>query len=61
MRHLHSFPGFCLRLGAACPAFADERSDRIAAALPELDKMYQTSEEQHIPGLVYGVIVDGKN
>ena len=61
MKRLHSTFWILLALGAAVPAIADERSDRIAAALPELDKMYsKLQEEQHIPGLVYGVIVDGK-
>lgn len=44
------------------PGFSDSgRAERVAAALPELDKMYaDLAAAQHLPGLVYGVVMDGK-
>lgn len=46
----------------ATPAFSDSgRAERVAAQLPELDKMYaELAAAQHLPGLVYGVVMDGK-
>ncbi len=46
----------------ATPAFTDpERQSRVQAALPELDKMYvELAEKEHLPGLVYAVMLDGK-
>jgi CubicO group peptidase (beta-lactamase class C family) len=46
----------------AAPAFADAgRAERVAALLPELDKMYAAlAAAEHLPGLVYGVVLDGK-
>jgi CubicO group peptidase (beta-lactamase class C family) len=43
-------------------AFADTgRAARVAAVLPEIDKMYaDLAVAQHLPGLVYGVVMDGK-
>ena len=43
-------------------AFADSgRADRVTALLPEIDKMYaDLATAQHLPGLVYGVVMDGK-
>ena len=50
--------GLAAQLGAT---ETDERAARVRAALPELDKMYaQLAEKEHIPGLVYGVVLDGK-
>ena len=47
---------------AADPAFADPgRASRVQALLPEVDKIYaDLVTKEHLPGLVYGVIVDGK-
>ncbi|MEW7847544.1 serine hydrolase domain-containing protein [Massilia aurea] len=40
---------------------APGRVDRVAALLPELDRMYaDLASSEHLPGLVYGVILDGK-
>jgi CubicO group peptidase (beta-lactamase class C family) len=37
------------------------RASRVAAVLPEIDKMYtELAAAQHLPGLVYGVVLDGK-
>lgn len=46
----------------AAPGFNDSgRAERVAAVLPELDKMYaELAAAQHLPGLVYGVVMDGK-
>ncbi|MES2152198.1 MAG: serine hydrolase domain-containing protein [Pseudomonadota bacterium] len=46
----------------APPAFADSgRAARVRAALPEIDKMYGAlAASAHLPGLVYGVVLDGK-
>ncbi len=46
----------------APPAFADSaRRERIAALLPELDKLYaDLAAERHLPGLVWGVVLDGQ-
>jgi len=46
----------------ATPAFTDgERQTRLQAALPDVDKMYtELAEKEHLPGLIYGVILDGK-
>ena len=51
---------------AALPARAadspaePDRTARIAALLPGIDKLYaDLAEKEHLPGLVYGVVVDG--
>lgn len=51
--------------GIAAQACAQEpaasRSERVAAILPEIDKMYtELAAKEHLPGLVYGVVLDGK-
>lgn len=48
--------------GTAGPGFADtERAARIGALLPEVDKMYaELAAREHLPGLVYGIVLDGK-
>ena len=46
---------------ASAAAAEQDRQSRIQAILPELDKMYaELAEKEHIPGLVYGVLLDGK-
>lgn len=44
------------------PAFTDsERGARITAVLPKLDALYRDyATAQHLPGMLYGVVVDGK-
>ena len=44
------------------PTFADpERVARITAVLPKLDALYRDyAAAQHLPGMIYGVVVDGK-
>ncbi len=38
-----------------------DASARVQALLPGIDKMYaELAEKEHLPGLVYGVVVDGK-
>ena len=40
---------------------AQSRGERVAALLPEIDKMYaELADKAHLPGLVYGVVLDGK-
>lgn len=40
---------------------APSRAERVAAVLPEIDKMYtELAAKEHLPGLVYGVVLDGK-
>jgi D-alanyl-D-alanine-carboxypeptidase/D-alanyl-D-alanine-endopeptidase len=45
-----------------CPrALADARSDARKAAFEQIHPLFETYvREQHIPGLVYGVVADGK-
>src|SRR5437870_1326464 len=48
--------------GFAAPAFTDpERAARVEALLPEIDKMYtELAAKEHLPGVVYGIVLDGK-
>jgi len=40
---------------------APSRIERVAALLPDIDKMYtDLAAQEHLPGLVYGVVLDGK-
>ncbi len=40
---------------------APDRAARVQALLPEIDKVYaELAAKEHLPGLVYGVVVDGK-
>ncbi len=46
---------------ACAQAPAQGRGERVAALLPEIDKMYaDLAGKEHLPGLVYGVVLDGK-
>ncbi len=46
---------------AVAQAPAASRGERVAALLPDIDKMYtELAGKQHLPGLVYGVVLDGK-
>jgi CubicO group peptidase (beta-lactamase class C family) len=56
---------FLLGSVALSPACAQapvaSRGERVAALLPEIDKMYaELAGKEHLPGLVYGVVLDGK-
>ena len=44
------------------PRFADpERVQKLAAAFPEIEKMFRERvERQHMPGAVLGIIIDGQ-
>lgn len=44
------------------PVFADQnRMNKIEAVYPVIDQIYKDfAEKNHIPGLVYGIVVDGK-
>ncbi|WP_395408247.1 serine hydrolase domain-containing protein [Pseudoduganella sp. UC29_106] len=46
----------------AVPVFADAaRQERVQALLPEIDAMYKDlAAKEHIPGLVYGIVMDGR-
>ena len=62
---LVSIAGFLLGTVAVAhshaQAQAPERAQRVAALLPEIDKMYaDLAEQEHLPGLVYGVVLDGR-
>lgn len=46
---------------APAQAAASGRGERVAALLPDIDKMYaDLAGKEHLPGLVYGVVLDGK-
>lgn len=47
---------------AAAPAFVDAgRAARVQAQLAGIDKVYaELAAKEHLPGLVYGVVLDGK-
>lgn len=46
---------------AYAQAPAPGRAERVAALLPDIDKMYtELAGKEHLPGLVYGVVLDGK-
>jgi CubicO group peptidase (beta-lactamase class C family) len=54
---------FCLALLTLTPSFAAAQvaSDRIAAAIPAIDKIFSDFQVQsHAPGLVYGIVADGR-
>jgi len=56
---------FVLGSSALPPACAQDaaagRSERVAAILPEIDKMFDdVAAKEHLPGVVYGVVLDGK-
>src|ERR1700761_1909618 len=44
------------------PVFTDtDRLKKIEATYPVIDKIYKDyAEQNHFPGLVYGIVVDGK-
>jgi D-alanyl-D-alanine-carboxypeptidase/D-alanyl-D-alanine-endopeptidase len=45
----------------ATPAFAQADEKRIAAALPEIDKLFADFQtDSHAPGLVYGIVANGR-
>jgi CubicO group peptidase (beta-lactamase class C family) len=46
---------------ASAETTSSNRAARVAAILPEIDKMYaELAAKQHLPGLAYGVVLDGK-
>lgn len=47
---------------AAAQPFTDTgRSARVQALMPEVDKLYAAlAAKEHLPGLVYGIVLDGK-
>jgi CubicO group peptidase (beta-lactamase class C family) len=52
----------CAGLLAFCalPAAAADRA-KIAAAVPEIDRIFETFQQQsHAPGLIYGIVADGE-
>src|SRR5215469_10954854 len=56
---------FCTSLFAQTykpPVFNDpDRLKKIEAIYPVIDKLYKEyAEQNHFPGLVYGIVVDGK-
>lgn len=48
--------------GATAQSFADQgRAARIQALTPEVDKLYtDLAAKEHLPGVVYGIVLDGK-
>lgn len=53
--------GSVAAMHAYAQAPAASRGERVAALLPEIDKMYtDLAGKEHLPGLVYGVVLDGK-
>lgn len=64
-----SILGFLLATGIAANSHAQtpaqapapDRAARVAKLLPDIDKMYtELAAKEHLPGLVYGVVLDGK-
>lgn len=57
-------PGFilALMLAGTCPAIAQEHTPKNLDQLaPEIDALFAAYQaEQHVPGLVYGIVRDGK-
>ena len=53
---------FAVSCNAAAQAFADTgRAARVQALLPEIDKVYaDLAAKEHLPGVVYGIVLDGK-
>ena len=51
-----------LLLGAALPCAAQPtRAARLAAAYPAVDSLMRAfAERQHVPGIAYGIVVDGR-
>ncbi|MBK8043884.1 MAG: beta-lactamase family protein [Haliscomenobacter sp.] len=70
MRYLLSFILFTAGLAVSLPAqkgykppvFEDpDRMEKIQAIIPEIERQYlELMEKQHIPGLAFGIVVDGK-
>ena len=58
----NAFALLCLAsLGAQAAGQEPDAAARVQALLPGIDKMYaDLAEKEHLPGLVYGVVVDGK-
>jgi CubicO group peptidase (beta-lactamase class C family) len=53
--------GLALNTSGYAQAPAANRAERVAAVLPDIDKMYaDLAASRHLPGLVYGVVLDGK-
>jgi CubicO group peptidase (beta-lactamase class C family) len=53
--------GAAINIAAHAQTPAAARAERVAAVLPDIDKMYaDLASAQHLPGLVYGVVLDGK-
>lgn len=47
--------------GATAQPAPDDRTARVAALTPGIDKLYaDLATRQHLPGLVYGIVLDGK-
>lgn len=48
--------------GYAPPAFAEpQRRQQVEAVLPEIDRLFvDLASQQHLPGLVYGIVLDGQ-
>ncbi|MGX4642133.1 serine hydrolase domain-containing protein [Massilia sp. SYSU DXS3249] len=64
-RFCRSFLVFALAGAVVAHSYAQApapgRGERVAALLPEIDKMYaELAGKEHLPGLVYGVVLDGK-
>ncbi len=59
---LRSALSLALLLGCANPAAAQEAgADDLAAIAPEIDALFARHQgEQHVPGMVYGVVKDGR-
>ncbi len=52
---------FALLLGSAFPAVAQEAPKTLDQLAPEIDALFAKYQaDQHIPGMVYGVVSDGK-
>lgn len=57
-----SLPAQATAVRHAPPTFVDpQRRQQVDAVLPEIDRLFAgLAEKQHLPGLVYGVVLDGQ-
>ncbi|MBW3656983.1 MAG: beta-lactamase family protein, partial [Gemmatimonadetes bacterium] len=56
-------PALCATLALMPPAHAQDpqRLAKLSAAFPEIDRMMEGfAERQHVPGIAYGIVVDGR-
>src|ERR1700759_3717606 len=56
-----SIPCICMCICICLLAFCSGRAQQLASAFPVIDGICKAyAERNHIPGLVYGIVADGK-